>query len=413
MAARYHIRVRDTTGVVVGYLTTWRRLEYTRRVNAPDSYSLALDGSAILDSSTGGTFGSGLFGSGTFGNPGPGAGVSPADLFVLDALVEVWREDRAAVPAIPRYRDLDAFHRTGVRQTLASGLETFTSYGTGMADLLARRAIAYPAQSAGALKSGAGETVMKAFVEENAGPSATVANGRLAGGVTQGLTVEADAGRGSAWDGSRQNKGLLETCQEIAVATGIDFGVLRSTPPAPLGFSFRVKAYPWGDDRTAVGINAATGRNAAGNAPVIFAVGFANMGAPVYSLNRGSEVNAVIVLGQGLESQRAFEERTNATAIAASPWNRREVIRNANQESTAAGLQSVGDAVLEELQARESFSFTVLQTNACRYGREYFVGDTVTARYHGTERHYQIREVTIVVEGGSEVISVTVANVPL
>lgn len=412
MATRYYARVLEWSGSVVAFLATWRRLSYTKRVNAPDSYVLELDDSDIADSSSGGgTFGSGLFGSGTFGNPGGGATSGrPSVFFVTDALIEVWREDRAAVPPIVRYKDLDAFHRTGVRQTLSSGLETFTSYGAGMADLLKRRAILYPAQSAGAMKTGAGETVMKAFVDENAGPSATMANGRLADGVTSGLTVEADTGAGSAWEGSRENKGLLETCQEIAVATLVDFGVLRSNPPDPLGFLFRAKAYPWGDDRTTVGLVPATGRNAAGNVPVVFSVGFANMGAPVYSLNRGSEVNAVIVLGQGLESMRAFEERTNPTAIAASPWNRREAVRNANQEAAAAGLQTVGDAALIDLQAHESFTFSVLQTNSCRYGRDYDVGDTVTTLYHGTERHYQVRSATVTVQGGSEQIEIEVAN---
>lgn len=415
MAARYYVRVLDWSGGVVAFLTTWRRLSYTKRVNAPDSYVLKMDDSDIADSSSGGgTFGSGTFGSGVFGNPGGGATSGrPSVFFVTDALIEVWREDRAAVPPIVRYKDLDAFHRTGVEQALSSGLETFTSYGAGMTDLLARRGILYPAQSAGAMKAGPGETVMKSFVEENAGPSATVGLGRMADGVTAGLTVEADAGAGSAWEGSRQHKALLETCQEIAEATLVDFGVLRSNPPDPLGFAFRAKAYPWGADRTTVGLNPATGRNAAGNVPVVFAVGFANMGAPVYALNRGSEVNAVIVLGQGLEAMRADEERTNPAAIAASPWNRREAVRNANQEAAAAGLQSVGDAALIELQAHESFSFSVLQTNACRYGRDYFVGDTVTARYHGVERHYQIRSVTVVAEGGSEQIAVTAANAGL
>lgn len=391
MATRYELLVRDHAGTIVARFPAWRRLEYTLRLNAVDGTVLVLDDTPPPLIATQSTV---------------------ATLFCptaepVDRQIEVWRWDVAATPPIARYCDCYAFHRTQVRQADSNGLGIFTSYGAGLNDLLARRGIWQYAGSAEADKSGAGETVIKAYVDENAGPGATSPPRVGASGVTTGLTIEADAAAGATWEGSRAWKGLLETVQEIANATALDFGVVKSGDAA---FEFQVRPI-WGDDRSTTGLVPATGLNAAGNAPVIFALGFANMAIPTYSLNRTNEVNTVLVLGQGQESDRTVQQVTEAASITASPWNRREASRNANQESTTAGLTAVGESLLAELTPRESLTFQVLQTNACRYGREYFLGDLITARYGEIERTLQITEVRVVVEGLTEQIDVTVTDI--
>lgn len=389
MAARYSVIVRDTAGVIIAQLTAWRRLEYRAVINAPSNYSLALNDT-----------------------PPPLVGIPPgqtavADLFVTDCQIEVWRQDVAAVPPIPRYCDFYAFHRTPVRSVDGNGLGVFTSYGSGLTDLLARRGIWQYAGSPEADKAGPGETVMKEYVIENAGSAATSPPRVQASGVTLGLTVEADAAAGATWEGSRAWKGLLETVQEIGQATALDFGVVKSGAA-----TFEFQARPiWGADRSVAGLNPATGLNAAGNAPVIFSLGFGNMATPTHSVNRTAEVNAVLALGQGLEADRATVEVTDPAAIAVSPWNRREAVRNANTEADIPGLTSVAEAALAELKARESFSFAVLESNSCRYGRDYALGDRITARYGTAQDDFQIVGVTVTVEGAQEIISVDVANI--
>lgn len=382
MAPRYEVRLRDTAGAYVAVLTNWQRLEYTRRIDAPDNHALLFD-----------------------------ARLGPVAAFVLDAQVEVWRADLALVPPLANSLDYEGFHRTPVAQTTGDNAQLFTSYGQGYEDLLARRAILYPTGSMQAAKTGPGETVLKAYVEENAGPGATDPP-RLLDGVTLGFSIEADGGAGSAWTGSREWRNLLETCQEISKATLVDFGVVGIGAAL---FELQAKAFPWGVDRSVTGLDPATGLNATGNAPVIFALGFGNMGEPVYSQNRTNEVNVVVALGQGLEADRETAIATDATAIAASPWNQSEVTRNANTEDTTAGLTAAADGYLADLQMRESFSFRILQSTATVYGRDYACGDIVTARYNvgstAFEANYQIVSVTIVVEKGSETINVEVQNV--
>lgn len=377
MATRYQIRLKNLAGAQVGLITDWRTLTYTKRVNSVDDYTLVIDGELPL-----------------------------VDDFVLDGQIEILRRDIASVPPIPSTVDFEGFHRTEVRETSVGGLSTYTSRGAGYDDLLRRRGILYRATSAQADKSGVGETVMKEYVDENAGPGAT-APPRLFAGVNTGFTIQADGAAGTAWEGERSFRSLIAVLREIAEATDVDFKVIGTGPAT---FQFTAQARPLGIDRSQTGIDPATGLNAAGNAPLVFALGFGNMGQPVYSLQRIAEVNAVIVLGQGSATNRVVEERTSA-AVSASTWNRLESVQNANQEALIAGLDVFGDAILAKLQAKEDFNFEVIQTDATKYGRDYFLGDLVTARYKDIERTKQIISVTVSVVEGNETITVELGDI--
>ncbi|KKL57941.1 hypothetical protein LCGC14_2230390, partial [marine sediment metagenome] len=188
MATRYQVRLKNLAGVQVGLITDWRSLTYTKRVNSVDDYTLVIDGELSL-----------------------------VDDFVLDGQIEILRTDIAAVPVIPSTVDLEAFHRTAVRETNVDGLSTFTSKGLGYDDLLRRRAILFRAASSQADKSGVGETVMKAYVNENAGPGAT-SPPRLFAGVNTGLTIQTDGAAGTSWEGEKSFRPLLSVLREITEA---------------------------------------------------------------------------------------------------------------------------------------------------------------------------------------------------
>jgi hypothetical protein len=249
---------------------------------------------------------------------------------------------------------------------------------------------------------------MKEYVNENAGPGATLIPRLLESGVTTGLSIEADAAAGAVWSGAEAFKNLLSTLQKISKAVSLDFGIVGIGAAL---YEFRVKTSPWGSDRTNVGLVHATGLNGAGNAPVVFALEFGNMINPVYSLSRSSEVTAVISEGQGLGGNRLLTLRTNAGAIAESPWNLRESSRGASDEYTTAQQNSGGDAYLEDNQAKEVFTFDVMQIPSCLYGREYFFGDLVTARYKTIERQKKIIGVNITLENGREDIELELSDV--
>lgn len=375
MATRYQIRLLNQAGAQVSLLVEWRSLEYTKRVNRVGSYILTLDGDLPV-----------------------------VDDFVLDGYVEILRRDIDASPSFGWTLDFEALQRTQQRATASNGLSTFLSSGEGYNSILARRRILFRASTTGADKSGAGETVMKSYVNQNAGPGSIAP--RLFNGVTPGFTIQADGGAGATWEGSRPFRPLMGVLREIADATSVDFQVVGTGPAT---FEFQAQVKPIGIDRTNVGIDPATGLNAAGNAPVIFSLDLGNMQTPSYSLVRGAEVTAAIVLGQGVENAREVIERTSA-AITDSPLNRIESVSNANEENTTAGLNSVGDALLEKLQAKEDFDFQTLQIPGLLYGRDYFLGDLVTARYKTIERQKQIIGVTINVTEGVETITIELGD---
>jgi len=381
MAPRYQVRLKNLLGVQVAILTDWYRLDFTKRVNGVDSYTLQIDGDLAV-----------------------------VDEFVLDGQVEVWRSDLAAVPVIPLYLEYEGFHRTEIRNTTNEGRSLYSSVGVGYDHLLARREILYASGDPGAAKTGVGETVMWEYVDENAGPGATSPPRLVSAGNFTGLTLRANTGAGAVWTGARAYRNLLDVLAEVAKESGVDFGIVGSGAAL---FEYRAQASPWGDDRTTVGLDPTTGLNGAGNVPVIFSLAFGNMQDPIYSNDRREEVNAAIALGQGQEADRVLVERLDAAAIAESTWNRIEGTRQANTEDTVAGLQSIGDEVLEALQAKEVFSFSALQIPALLYGRDYFLGDLVTARYQTIEQNKKIIGVTISVSQGVETINLELSDVPL
>lgn len=378
MAARYQVHLRNQTGVLVGDITDWVGLRYTSRINAVGDFELNLDQS----------------------NPNINA-------FVLDAQVEVRRQDLAASPVIQQYTDFGGFHRTTAFETSDADDDTFRSIGVAYEDLLARRVIAYPTDSAGASKTGVGETVMKVYVDENGGILSTVANGRIRAGIFPGFSVPASVGGGGSWTGDRAGRRLIDVLREISDATDVDFQVVNTGLAT---WEFRAQAAPIGVDRSVTGLDPITGLNAAGNTPVIFSLGAANMGAPSFVTNRVNEKTVAIVLGQGSQSNRATEVVTGAGATD-SPWNAIEAMFKADEESAVAGLAALGAAKLEELQGRESFAFDILQQPGTLYGREYFLGDLVTARYLTFERNVKIIAITVEVVGGIEQITAELSNV--
>ncbi len=370
MATRYQIIVRDQAGTQVAILTDWRSLEYTKEVNRVGTYRVVIDGE-----------------------------IPVVDLFELDGIIEIKRSDLASSPTIPIYTDFFGLHRDATRSTIGQ-LSTYSSGGVDFNHLLNRHMINFRETSAGANKSDVGETVIKDYVDENAGPGAT-SPPRISSGVFPSFTVQTTAGGGSAWAGDRAFKNLLDVLLEISDATGVDYEVVQG--PTPTTFIFTAKARPLGADRSF--------GNTAGNGAIVFSLGFGNMEAPRYSLLRRGEVNKIIVLGQGQPASRVVEERTTS-ATGDSPLNTIESVRPANQEASVPALQNVGDAFLEILQANETFAFDVIQTNSSRYGRDYFLGDIVTARYKDIERDLQIVGVTVNVDPGvGEEISIKVSSV--
>lgn len=379
MRSRHFMKLLDTTGSLVAIVDDFEYMKYSHKVNDAGYLQVQVRGGHKIETLSG-----------------------------TDYICEVWR----SVPdvGIDWYLEGCYFVRSRVNQGFSNGREIFTLYGPGFVDLLRRRCILYYANSDFTDKSGPGETVMKAFVNENAGPAATIALGRLSDGVTLGLSVQADGAAGTTWTGRRAYDNLLDVCQDISLATGIYFDIV---PAGVAQFLFRTYENLRGTDRRQTGIDPATGLNAAGNPPIVFSLSLGNMEGPVYSINYDEMANVIVALGQGVEDARAFVVVTDPVTLAQSPWNRVELTRNSNMEYSNAGLTAVADAALENKMAVSKFNFNIIQTPTSLYGYHYTWGDYVTAQYKGNNRDVFINKVTVTSsERENESIDFELSDVP-
>lgn len=294
------------------------------------------------------------------------------------AQVEVWRRDRGH--GVAWHADYYGLVRTTQYGYDANGLETFTVYCPSILSMLGWRVVAWAADTANrsAFTTVAAETIMKTLVSYNAGASATVANGRKREGAITGLSVQADGAAGTALDWNCAWANLLSTLQELALVGGGDFDLV-STGAAT--WEFRWYTGQLGTDRSAT---------------VTFATERGNMASPTLTDARADEKTVAIVGGQGEGSLRSTAVRTGANYNAST--NNIEVFRDARDRTTAAGLEDAGDTLLDQLEARRALSFTVIETPACVYNRDFFAGDKVTAKYRDFSETVQITDVTVSVD---------------
>lgn len=332
----WQIRLKKADGSFANHFDSFT---LTRRVNSPGAYALRLDGN----------------------DPKVG-------LFELDGQLEFWWTDPDN--DIDWHVEFEAFHRTSNYYITADGALFFESSGRGYIDLLNRRIVAAAAGSSGARKSGAAETVIKAFVNEQCGPGA-------GSRAISGLSIEADGGGGNTVRLSRAYRKVLEVCQDIAKIGGGDFDIIGT---GAAQFEFRWYDDQRGTDRTTT---------------VIFSLERGNMAKPRLYHPRADEVNAVLVGGQGAGSDRTTAWRTDATLIDDSPLNRIEAFVDARNEDQTDGLNAKGDMLLDEKKPRQRLEFEVLQTPSCMYGKHYFLGDLVTAKFLDFEETKKVIAVTI------------------
>jgi len=356
----YQVRVRDTSGAQVAVFGGGGRgglggglvsFSYTKRLRLPGQWSEQIEGNdeRIADLMI---------------NPDTGEHT--------DYVFEFWRRD--VIGGLDWYRDFEGFHRGDSFSLAQDGRQVYVPRGRGLDDLIPAEIIAYSAGTAFVRKSGAAETVAKAYVEENIGPSATVAAGRRYEGAFQGLTVQVDGLTGDTWSDSKPNKNLLDVLDGIAEAGPGDFMiVLTSDTPDAITMEFRWKDNQWGLDRT-------EGNGV--NDPVIWDTSLNNIQVLNYTYSRLDEVNLASIGGPGVGTARAYTQRTSGTELD-SPWARRSVFRKATSAHTVTERETKADSILNKQRAKRMFSFSVMQTDAIRYGVNWDLGDLVTVKFKG------------------------------
>jgi len=238
---------------------------------------------------------------------------------------------------------------------------------TGLDDsVLLRDRLAYPTPSTADVtlqtsaydaRSGAAETVMKTYVNVNMGALAPATR------QASRFTVQGDFGRGATVSGSARFDILYELLQSLADAslqggTALGFDILQ------VGSNVQFQVYAPTDRSATVRLDIANNL----------------LTETIYSLAAPKTTRA-IVGGQGDAAARAFIERSSTTSLAAeTAWGRRiETFVDSRSSTTTAQLQTDGDDRLgTDGRAQVTASIKPTDNTAMLFGRDWFLGDTVT-----------------------------------
>jgi hypothetical protein len=348
VAPQYRIVLKTAAGVKVADVNDFLSVAYTKQVNAPGLCQFILNGNH--------------------------AAVSQ---LALDGQIEVYRRDQAQ--GIAWYADFFGLYR-GTEQTSKAGLDLFTAFCPGQMSFLSRRHILYAAGTASRSEFAAvpAETVMKTLVNYNACANATTGNSRKRNGAITGLSIAVDAAGGSTISWSCAWKNLLDQLQAIAQIAGGDFDLVKTGAQT---WQFRFYSGQLGTDRSST---------------LTFAMELGNMAEPVYRYMRMDEKTVAVVGGQDTGANRAVVTRTGADYSAA---NDIELFVDGRSDDSTAKLNGRGDAALDKAQARNAFSYKVLQTPASLYGLHYFLGDLVKAKYKSVTVTQQVYAVSVSFDG--------------
>ena len=172
---------------------------------------------------------------------------------------------------------------------------------------------------------------------------------------------------------------LLETVQEIGLASNTYFKMWRSAPQA---FTFDV-------------INTAS-------RPLLLSES-TNTLQTFKLVQEAPSITAAVALGATIGSTRAAVTVIDDDASLLSPWNLIETAVDVNLE-TYAELQTAAQTEIERGKATQDLTLRINPRASVIYGRDYLLGDIITANVRGALYEQRLSEITITVAAGKETI---------
>lgn len=227
------------------------------------------------------------------------------------------------------------------------------------------------------MRSGLAETVMRAYVDANIGPSAQASR---RGTLASKIILEADQGRGVAVRKTPRFQNLLELLGEIGLYSGLGFRLVQE------GTDLVFKVYEPGDKR----------------AFVQFSVDNGSLSEESVAITAPS-VTRTIVAGQGHGIERTLLQRTTTESLAAeTSWGRKiESWIDQRQTDDTSELEQAGDEPLVE-SGYTGVSVKAVPTDdtSMIYGRDWALGDIVRVIVNGTSSDSRINKMVMVANSG-------------
>jgi hypothetical protein len=234
---------------------------------------------------------------------------------------------------------------------------TLTVYGPSAEQVLADR-LAYQVPGSAATSQGAddydnrnaaGETVIKGYVNANAGP------GALAARRTTNFVIATDTGLGTTVKGSARMTNLLELCAELATASGLGFRVVFNAV-GQLEFRVFVPTDKSGSAK--------------------FGTSLGNL-VSFESTQEAAKTNCAIIGGGGDGTARTFRE-INDTAAQTLWSNRSETFIDRRDSTDTVELDQAGTEEIVNNGPVNGLSIKTADTPNLQFYRDYFLGDKVS-----------------------------------
>lgn len=250
--------------------------------------------------------------------------------------------------------------------TAENGTQNLEVQAYDLKKLLQRRYVMYSAGSSQSSKTAAADNMAKAIVRENfISPTDTTR-------TMSNMSCATDSGSAPSISKAFAYRNVLTVIQEIVessyrAGTYLAFDVVTTGTNS---WEFRTYTGQRGTDRRLNG----------GINPVLLAESLGNLTNVERSDNFSEEANVVYAAGQGEGANRLIQSDSDANSIAKSSYSRKEYFQDArNSDNPTAVLNEARD-MLREKRAVRTFSGTLQDTTVTKYGRDYRIGDLLTAQ---------------------------------
>lgn len=296
------------------------------------------------------------------------------DLLEDDAQIEHWRNGSML------FRSL---YQGPQFEIGADGQEIMTAVCAGEKHLLSRAYVMWRKglSNRSSFVEAAAETIMHDLVQYNITADATIENGRIVTNPMTMVSVEDDTARGeiiAARDST--GKPLLQELQELALAGGVDFDLIKTGAYA---WVFRIFYPQLGVDRSAT---------------MQFSIAANNLHTLAYAFVKTDTKTVVVAGGSGEEDDRIFTTRYGPDY---SVTNHRELFLSQTSAEVDALIAAAADQELDKLRPRKVLTFEVFQASNAQFGTHYNLGDIVSATYRDVRSTYKVNGVTINLQPGN------------
>jgi hypothetical protein len=245
-------------------------------------------------------------------------------------------------------------------------------------------------------KAGLADQVIAQYVDEQLGPSASVAR------QIPNLTIKPPLNVGKPLGARLQHEKLWNEVKRMAIQGGVDIYSERTT-----GSSMQFAVEPIGQDKSYT-------TNFPGSAWVGFSLKRGNTESYEYKLDRSEDLNFAYALGPGNVGDRIIL-KVPGQGVTDSPFNRTEFIQDARsiEKGDTLGLLSEAQGALAEKRYLEEYSFNpIIGAPGSEYHLDWNLGDKVSAILDSDIVVQEIIDLRIVeieinVNEGEETINVT------